>query len=240
MGDEGWTFEDGADVIPDNVNNKTRLHEIYTLAQPDYSGRVTVPVLWDKTLKTIVSNESSEIIRMFNSAFDEVGAIPGDYYPEESRKQIDELNDYIYPNINNGVYRAGFATTQSAYVEAVNEVFSALDTLEQQLSTHRYLCGPNITEADWRLFTTLVRFDAVYVGHFKCNTRRIVDYVNLWGYLRDLYQQPGIAETVALEHIKEHYYASHTTINPTGVVPVGPHIDFWQAQGRDARPHNSL
>ncbi len=232
MGDEGWTFEEGNDVVPDNVNHKTRLHEIYTLAQPNYTGRVTVPILWDKKLNTIVSNESSEIIRMFNSAFDDVGATSGDYYPENLRTQIEELNDYIYPNINNGVYRAGFATTQSAYTEAVNELFDALDTLEHRLSTNRYLCGPNISEADWRLFTTLVRFDAVYVGHFKCNVRRIVDYPNLWGYLRDLYEQPSIADTVAIDHIKEHYYASHTSINPTRVVPAGPHIDFTQPHGR--------
>ena len=232
MGDEGWTFDAGDDVVPDTVNNKTRLHEIYTLARPDYTGRVTVPILWDKKRNTIVSNESSEIIRMFNSAFDEIGALPGDYYPEALRGEIDALNDFIYPNINNGVYRAGFATTQEAYEEAVTELFAALDELEERLSRSRYLVGDQITEADWRLFTTLVRFDAVYVGHFKCNIRRIVDYPNLWGYLRDLYQQPGIAETVRIGNIKEHYYASHDTINPTGVVPVGPDIDFMSPHGR--------
>ena len=232
MGDEGWTFDAGDDVVPDTVNNKTRLHEIYTLARPDYTGRVTVPILWDKKRNTIVSNESSEIIRMFNSAFDEIGALPGDYYPEALRGEIDALNDFIYPNINNGVYRAGFATTQEAYEEAVTELFAALDELEERLSRSRYLVGDQITEADWRLFTTLVRFDAVYVGHFKCNIRRIVDYPNLWGYLRDLYQQPGIAETVRIGNIKEHYYASHDTINPTRVVPVGPDIDFMSPHGR--------
>jgi putative glutathione S-transferase len=191
-----------------------------------------VPVLWDKERNTIVSNESSEIIRMFNSAFDDIGATPGDYYPEPLRDEIDALNDFIYPNINNGVYRAGFATTQDAYEEAVQDVFAALDKLEQRLAERRYLAGSTMTEADWRLFTTLVRFDAVYVGHFKCNVRRIVDYPNLWGYVRDLYQQPGIGETVKLDHIKRHYYASHDTINPTGVIPIGPAIDFEEPHGR--------
>ena len=228
------TFAEGDDVIPDNVNHKTHLHEIYTLAQADYTGRVTVPVLWDKERHTIVSNESPEIIRMLNSAFDDVGAKPGDYYPEALHQEIDELNEYIYPNINNGVYRAGFATTQEAYDEAVTDVFNALDRLEQRLSNQRYLTGAQITEADWRLFTTLVRFDAVYVVHFKCNRRRIVDYPNLWGYLRDLYQVPGIAETVRLEHIKQHYYGSHESINPTRIIPLGPRIDFRQAHDRAA------
>ncbi len=233
MGDEGWTFAEGDDVIPDAVNRKTRVHELYTLAQADYTGRVTVPVLWDKKFNTIVSNESPEIIRMFNSAFDDVGAKQGDYYPQALREEIDELNDFIYPHINNGVYRAGFATTQDAYEEAVTEVFNALDKLEQRLADKRYLTGASITEADWRLFTTLVRFDVAYVGHFKCNRQRIVDYPNLWGYLRDLYQQPGIADTVKIEHIKQHYYGSHESINPTAVVPVGPNIDFMQAHGRE-------
>ena len=232
MGDEGWTFDEGPDVIPDTVNHKKRLHEIYTLARTDYSGRVTVPVLWDKQRDTIVNNESSEIIRMFNTAFDDLGAVPGDYYPEALRKEIDALNDFIYPNVNNGVYRAGFATTQEAYEEAVQELFAALDKLDERLASSRYLTGENITEADWRLFTTLVRFDAVYVGHFKCNIRRIVDYPNLWGYLRDLYQQPGIADTVRIDNIKHHYYASHDTINPTGVVPAGPELDFTTPHGR--------
>ncbi len=233
MGDQGWHFADGDDVVPDTVNQKTFLHEIYTLARPDYTGRVTVPVLWDKKLNTIVSNESSEIIRMFNDAFDEFGALPGDYYPDVLRQEIDELNAFIYHTINNGVYRAGFATTQQAYDEAVSEVFDALETLEDRLGEQRYLTGDGITEADWRLFPTLVRFDAVYVGHFKCSKRRIVDYPNLWGYLRDLYQQPGIAATVKLEHVKHHYYASHETINPTRIVPEGPHIDFDQTHDRD-------
>ena len=234
MGDEGWTFEEGDDVVPDTVNNKTRMHEIYTLAKPDYTGRVTVPVLWDKERQTIVSNESSEIIRMLNSAFDEVGAKPGDYYPEDLREEIDALNDMIYPNVNNGVYRAGFATTQEAYDEAVSDVFKALDQLDERLADRRYLTGPRITEADWRLFTTLVRFDPVYVGHFKCNKRRIVDYPNLWGYLRDLYQQPGVADTVNIDNIKRHYYCSHEMINPTRIVPAGPDIDFMEPHGREA------
>ena len=232
MGDEGWTFDEGDDVIPDSVNHKARLHEVYTQADPEYTGRVTVPVLWDKERNTIVSNESSEIIRMLNSAFDDIGATPGDYYPEPLRDEIDALNDFIYPNINNGVYRAGFATTQGAYEEAVQEVFAALDKMERRLADRRYLAGSTITEADWRLFTTLVRFDAVYVGHFKCNVRRINDYPNLWAYVRDLYQQPGIGETVKLDNIKQHYYASHDTINPTGVIPIGPEIDFEEPHGR--------
>lgn len=233
MGEDGWTFKEGEDVVSDNVNGKTYVHELYSLAKSDYSGRVTVPILWDKKLNTIVSNESPEIIRMLNSAFDDIGAKAGDYYPKELQNQIDELNDFIYPTINNGVYRAGFATTQDAYEEAVAEVFGALDTLEKRLSTNRYLVGSQITEADWRLFTTLVRFDAVYVGHFKCNIRRIVDYPNLWGYLRELYQVPGISQTVKLNHIKEHYYASHETINPTRIVPMGPVIDFTTKHNRE-------
>ncbi len=238
MGDEGWTFTEGKDVIADFVNNKIHLHEIYSLAQSDYSGRVTVPVLWDKKLNTIVSNESPEIIRMLNSAFDDIGAKAGDYYPEDLQSEIDELNDFIYPAINNGVYRAGFATTQMAYQEAVTDVFGALNTLEERLSEKRFLTGDTITEADWRLFTTLVRFDAVYVGHFKCNQRRIVDYPNLWGYLRELYQVPGISDTVKIDHIKEHYYGSHESINPTRIVPMGPlfelKIDFMGAHNREA------
>ena len=226
MGKEGWTFKPGKDVIADPIFNATHLYTIYTAAQADYTGRVTVPILWDKKNNTIVSNESSEIIRMFNSAFDEVGALAGDFSPAALLSEIDALNAFIYPTINNGVYRAGFATTQDAYNQAVSEVFDALDTLEARLEKSRYLTGDTITEADWRLFTTLVRFDSVYVGHFKCNLRRIVDYPNLWGYLRDLYQVPGIAETVVIDHIKAHYYGSHETINPTRIIPIGPHIDF--------------
>lgn len=233
MGSEGWTFTAGEGVVADPIINATHLYDIYTAAQSDYTGRVTVPILWDKKTNTIVSNESSEIIRMFNSAFDEVGALAGDFSPSALLAELDTLNEFIYAAINNGVYRAGFATTQDAYNEAVNEVFNALDTLEVQLKSQRYLTGNTITEADWRLFTTLVRFDAVYVGHFKCNLRRIVDYPNLWGYLRDLYQVPGIEETVNIDYIKAHYYGSHDTINPTLIIPVGPEIDFHSPHGRE-------
>jgi len=233
MGDEGWTFEPGDQVVGDPIHQASRMHQVYTAAMSDYTGRVTVPVLWDKKTNTIVSNESPEIIRMFNSAFDGVGAIAGDFCPPELLAEIDELNDFIYPTINNGVYRAGFATTQAAYDDAVADVFNALDTLEIRLSERRYLTGSSITEADWRLFTTLVRFDAVYVGHFKCNLRRIVDYPNLWGYLRDLYQVPGIAQTVHIDHIKAHYYGSHETINPTLIIPAGPVIDFMEPHSRE-------
>ena len=234
MHENGWTFQDGPGVIADPIFNADYMYQIYTAAQSDYTGRVTVPVLWDKKTNTIVSNESSEIIRMFNSAFDEVGANKDvNFLPEDLRGEIDELNDFIYPNINNGVYKSGFATTQEAYDEAVVDLFKALDTIEARLENNRYLTGDNITEADWRLFTTLIRFDPVYVGHFKCNIRRIVDYPNLWGYTRDLYQVPGVAETVNMDHIKSHYYGSHDTINPTLIVPRGPDIDFMSAHGRE-------
>lgn len=226
MAENGWTFDVGDSVVPDTVNGAQFLHQVYTKAKPDYSGRVTVPVLWDRQTKTIVSNESPEIIRMFNAAFDEVGAVQGDYYPENLRSEIDALNDRIYTTVNNGVYRCGFATTQAAYEEAITPLFDTLDWLEDILSRKRYLTGGQITEADWRLFTTLIRFDPVYVGHFKCNIRRIADYPNLSNYLRDLYQQPGIARTVNMEHIKRHYYESHTSINPSRVVPKGPDIDY--------------
>jgi putative glutathione S-transferase len=226
MGAEGWTFDAGPGVIPDPINNARRVYEIYTAADPHYSGRATVPIVWDKKQHTIVSNESKEIIRMFNDAFGEVGATGPDYYPEALRAEIDELNDLIYANINNGVYRAGFATTQEAYEEAVTALFDALDMLDERLAKRRYLTGPDITEADWRFFTTLVRFDPVYFGHFKCNRRRIVDYPNLSGYVRDLYQQPGVAETVDVEFCKQHYYGSHKTINPYLIIPIGPEIDY--------------
>ena len=225
MAENGWTFAPGDGVVPDTVNGSEFMYEIYTKAMSDYSGRVTVPVLWDKKTKTIVSNESPEIIRMFNSAFDGIGAKAGDYYPEPKRTEIDMLNERIYGTVNNGVYMAGFATTQDAYQEAVVPLFDTLDWLDERLANQRYLTGNTITEADWRLFTTLVRFDPVYVGHFKCNIRRIFDYQNLSGYLRDLYQQPNIAATVNMEHIKNHYYASHETVNPSRVVPLGPVVD---------------
>ncbi len=236
MGSDGWTFDDGPGVIPDTVNGATRLFEVYTKADPSYSGRVTVPVLWDKQNGTIVNNESSEIIRMFNSAFDAVGAKRGDYYPKELRPEIDALNAEIYGRVNNGVYKAGFATTQAAYEEAVIPLFATLDRLEERLASRRYLCGGRITEADWRLFTTLVRFDPVYNGHFKCNIRRIADYPNLWGYTRELYQWPGVRETVNFFHIKHHYYESHATINPMRIVPVGPELDFDAPHGREHLP----
>ena len=231
MGKDGWTFEEGEGSTPDPLHNADFLHQVYTAADPQYSGRVTVPVLWDKKTGTIVSNESAEIIRMFNSAFDGVGAKPGDYYPEEQRAEIDAINERIYDTVNNGVYKAGFATSQEAYEEALVPLFESLDWLEDRLASRRYLMGDNVTEADWRLFTTLLRFDPVYVGHFKCNIRRIADYPNILGYVRDLYQTPGVAETVDISYIKKHYYGSHGTVNPTGVVPVGPEIDF-------AAPHN--
>ena len=232
MADKGWTFQAGEGVVPDTINNAEFVHQIYTAAMSDYSGRVTVPVLWDKKNNTIVSNESPEIIRMFNSAFDNVGAKAADYYPQALRAEIDSLNERIYESVNNGVYKCGFATTQEAYEEALHPLFDTLDWLDQRLSTQRYLTGNTITEADWRLFTTLVRFDPVYVGHFKCNIRRIADYENLSEYVRDLYQQPGIAETVNMKHIKQHYYASHESVNPSRVVPVGPEIDFAAAHNR--------
>jgi putative glutathione S-transferase len=234
MGEEGWKFSNIAGAVPDSVNQSNLLHQVYTAAQADYTGRVTVPVLWDKTRRTIVSNESSEIIRMFNSAFDEIGARPGDYYPTYQRDEIDALNSRIYSTVNNGVYKTGFATTQNAYEEAFGPLFETLDWLDARLATSRYLLGDTITEADWRLFTTLVRFDPVYVGHFKCNLRRIADYSSLSAYVRDLYQQPGIAETVNMEHIKSHYYASHKTINPTGIVPLGPVINYMAPHNREA------
>ena len=232
MGDKGWTFAEGAGVIADPIVNASYLYEGYVAAKPDYTGRVTVPILWDKKTNTIVSNESSEIIRMLNSAFDEVGATDVSFLPSELLAEIDTINEFVYSAVNNGVYKAGFATTEAAYKEAVVTLFDALDTLEARLADQRYLLGDTITEADWRLFTTLVRFDAVYVGHFKCNIRRIVDYPNLWGYLRDLYQVPGIAETVSIEHIKAHYYTSHANINPTRIIPVGPLLDFNEPHDR--------
>jgi len=232
MAENGWTFQAGDGVVEDSINNAQYMHQVYTAAMPDYSGRVTVPVLWDKHNNTIVSNESPEIIRMFNSAFDDVGAKTVDYYPQALRAEIDDLNERIYESVNNGVYKSGFATTQEAYEEALHPLFETLDWLDDRLSAQRYLTGSSITEADWRLFTTLVRFDPVYVGHFKCNIKRIVDYPNLSGYVRDLYQQPGVSDTVNMKHIKHHYYASHESINPSRVVPVGPAIDFMAPHDR--------
>ncbi len=232
MREHGWTFIEDTGVVADPLFQATYMHQVYTKADPNYSGRVTIPVLWDKQQNVMVSNESSEIIRMFNSAFDQIGAKPGDYYPEALRAEIDSINAHVYDNINNGVYKAGFATSQKAYELAVFPLFEALDELEHRLANNRYLLGDQVTEADWRLFTTLIRFDAVYHGHFKCNLKQIEDYPNLAGYMRELYQWPGVAQTVNMAHIKEHYYRSHDTINPTGVVPAGPVLDFERPHGR--------
>lgn len=229
MSSEGWAF---SSELPDHLNGCSHLHQIYTRMQPAYSGRVTVPILWDKQTRRIVSNESAEIIRMLNSEF--VGAASGgrDYYPAASRRDIDEINAFVYGNVNNGVYRCGFAGKQAAYEAAVRRLFDALGKLEDRLSRSRYLVGNAQTEADWRLFTTLVRFDAVYHGHFKCNLRRIEDYPNLSGYLRDLFQTPGITDTVNFDHIKRHYYMSHEHINPSRIVPLGPVLDFMRPHER--------
>jgi putative glutathione S-transferase len=232
MRENGWTFDKQTGSTGDALDGHTFMYQRYLADTPDYTGRVTVPVLWDKKLKRIVSNESSEIIRMFNSAFDELTGNRLDLYPEALRPEINRLNDRIYPAVNNGVYRAGFATSQGAYEEAFDEVFAELDALEKLLSEKRYLSGEYLTEADVRLFTTLIRFDAVYHGHFKCNLRRIADYPNLSNWLREMYQLPGVASTVDFVHIKHHYYASHATINPTGVVPKGPEQDFSGAHDR--------
>jgi putative glutathione S-transferase len=209
------------------------MHQIYSEADPYYTGRVTVPVLWDKHARTIVNNESSEIIRMLNSAFDAIGAKSGDYYPEALRGDIDAVNARIYDTLNNGVYKAGFATTQEAYEDAIIPLFDTLDWLEQRLADRRFLLGDSLTETDIRLFTTLIRFDAVYAGHFKCDMRRIADYPHLSAYTRDIYQWPGIAATVNFEHIRRHYYESHRSINPTGIVPVGSPLDFTAPHGRE-------
>jgi putative glutathione S-transferase len=230
---ESWVFGEYPGATEDHINHAHYLYENYLKADPDFDGLVTVPLLWDKKQETIVNNESSEIIRMFNSAFDDYTQSDLDFYPESLRKEIDAINDIVYHNINNGVYRAGFATTQSAYDEAFDQLFNAMDELEDLLSKQRYLVGEQITEADWRLFTTLVRFDAVYYNHFKTNKKRLMDYPNLWGYTRELYQVPGIAETVNMDHIKYHYFGSHQSINPTGIVPNGPEIDFMMPHGRD-------
>lgn len=233
MGENGWEFSGRAGAIPDSVNGAGRLWEIYVKAMPDYSGRVTVPVLWDKQRQTIVSNESSEIIRMFNSTFDAIGDSSLDFYPEPLRERIDAINERVYDTVNNGVYKCGFATRQPAYDEAFGQLFDSLDWLEGLLGENRYLTGDTLTEADWRLFTTLVRFDAVYHGHFKCNRQRIDDFPNLSGYLRELFQMPGVAETVDMHHIRHHYYESHTSINPHRIVPRGPLLDFDRPHGRD-------
>ncbi|WP_176085444.1 glutathione S-transferase family protein [Martelella sp. HB161492] len=234
MLENGWEFKNRDGGTDDPVNGADFLWQVYKAAADDYTGRVTVPVLWDKKTRTIVSNESAEIIRMFNSAFNGITGNTLDFYPEALSSEIDAINAQVYDTVNNGVYKSGFATTQAAYEEHVTRLFAALDALEDRLSKQRYLVGDQITEADWRLFTTLVRFDPVYVGHFKCNLRRIADYPALYGYLRELYQVPGVAETVNFDHIKRHYYGSHKTINPTGVVPMGPLQNLDAPHGRDA------
>lgn len=235
MGEWGWSFSDAPGTIADPLYGLEHLFELYQKAASGYTGRVTTPTLWDRRHETIVSNESADIVRMFNHAFDEFAEHPErDYYPEAMRDEIDAINERVYDAVNNGVYKTGFATTQAAYEAPFEALFAELDWLDARLADHRYLLGDRITEADWRLFVTLVRFDAVYVGHFKCNLRRIADYPNLAGYLRELYQVPGIADTTNFDHIKQHYYRSHATINPTGVVPVGPALDLDAPHGRDA------
>jgi putative glutathione S-transferase len=231
--ERGWAFREGRGHGADPVNGFAFLSEAYRSSDPSFSGRVTVPVLWDRRTGRVVNNESAEILRMLNSEFDAWGDAGLDLYPEALREEIDAVNDGVYRDVNNGVYRAGFATTQEAYEEAFDALFVALEGLDRRLAGRRYLLGDRITEADWRLFTTLIRFDAVYVGHFKCNLRRIVDHAALWPYLRDLYQVPGVSETVDFDHIKRHYYVTHGSINPTGIVPKGPALDLNQPHGRD-------
>ncbi len=226
MGKDGWTFEPAEGVVPDSVNGARAMYQIYQKADPEFTGRVTIPVLWDKHTNTIVNNESAEIIRMFNSAFDGCGAVAHDFYPEPLQTEIDTVNDRVYDTLNNGVYKAGFAMTQDAYDAAVIPLFETLDWLEARLADHRYLVGDTLTEADWRLFPTLVRFDPVYHGHFKCNLRKLTEYPNLWAYTKRLYKIPGVSDTVVLDHFKRHYYASHAVINPTRVVPAGPDISY--------------
>lgn len=222
MGEYGWHFSDHKNSIPDYVNGKKYLYEIYKLAKNDYTGRVTVPVLWDSKENTIVNNESAEIIRMLNSEFNDFTDVSEDFYPQSLRQEIDNINDYVYRNINNGVYRCGFATTQEAYEEAYRDLFDALEWADKTLSDRDYITGDTLTEADWRLFTTLIRFDTVYFSHFKCNRKMIRDFENLYNYLKKLYNFGGVKDTVNFEHIKKHYYMSHKTINPTGIVPLGP------------------
>ncbi len=230
---QGWTFETAEGSTGDRVGGRAFMHEVYTAARADYTGRVTVPVLWDRERETIVSNESADIVRMLGSAFDDLTGNTLDLYPTDLRETIDGWNARVYPRVNNGVYRAGFATTQAAYEEAFGELFAELDAIDAHLASNRFLAGDRFTEADVRLFTTLVRFDAVYHGHFKCNRQRLEEFAHLPGYLRELYQLPGVADTVDFAHIKGHYYRSHPTINPTGVVPAGPALDYSRPHGRD-------
>jgi len=237
MGEEGWAFSEGPGCVPDTVNGCDYLRQVYVLGDPHYTGRVTVPLLWDKVAGTAVSNESADIIRMLNSAFDEIADDRTDFYPPYLRDAIDRVNEWVYADINNGVYKTGFAQTQAAYEEAFDALFAALDAVEKRLGEHRFLVGNRLTEADWRLFTTLVRFDPVYVGHFKCNRQRIADFPHLANYLRDLYQIPGVADTVSLDHIKRHYYGSHPGLNPTGIVPKGPRLDYEAPHDRSVFPY---
>lgn len=232
LGEDDWTFKEGDGVIPD-INGADNMYEVYQRANPGCTDVVTVPALWDKQEDTIVNNESAEIIRMFNSAFDDITGNTLDFYPEAYRSEIDAINERVYETLNNGVYRCGFARSQAAYEKAVVPLFDTLDWLENILSRQRYLLGDFLTEADWRLFPTLFRFDMVYYSHFKCNLRRLIDYPNLWGYTRDLYQHPGISDTINVDHVKKHYYGSHLSVNPTGIVPMGPIIDFDAPHGRD-------
>lgn len=233
MAENGWSFQrDDDGIVGDKLFGNDLMYQVYLQADSKFTGRVTVPVLWDKQNGTIVSNESSEIIRMLNSAFDDIGALPGDYYPEEHRAEIDAINDRIYHSLNNGVYKSGFATTQDAYNEAVSPLFDTMEWLEDSLANRRFLCGSQPTEADWRLLPTLLRFDPVYYGHFKCNLKRLVDYPNLWAYTRDLFQWPGIKSTCNFEHAKRHYLESHDTINPHRIVPIGPQINFDEPHDR--------
>ncbi len=234
MGEEGWKFSDYPGSTPDTVNGAQYLREIYLKTDPNFTGRVTVPVLWDKETNTIVNNESREIIQILDTEFGDFVKSDWHFYPEDLRDKIEEAMDAIYQPINNGVYRAGFATKQEAYEEAVTELFDALDYWEEVLTKQRYMCGDRITEADWCMFTTLFRFDAVYYVHFKCNLRHIYEYPNLWNYLKDLYQQPGVKETCNLDHIKLHYYKSHPNVNPHGIVPKGPFLDFDSPHNRDS------
>jgi putative glutathione S-transferase len=234
MLENGWELRtDFADATGDPLYGFDKLYQLYLKVDPHFSGRVTVPVLWDKQRETIVNNESAEIIRMLGSAFDDIGARPGDFYPADLRGDIDAINDIVYPRVNNGVYKAGFATTQDAYDEAAVALFETLEELERRLGESRYLVGNALTEADLRLWTTLVRFDAVYVTHFKCDRKRIADYPNLDGLLRDIYQMPGVADTVHMDHIRNHYFRSHPTINPYGIISIGPELDFAAPHGRD-------
>lgn len=239
MGEHGWTFDSYPGATGDRLNAQQYMHQLYTMTEPQYTGRVTVPVLWDQQRRVIVNNESAEILRILNSAFNRWGNAELDLYPPALRQEIDLINAFVYERVNNGVYKAGLATSQEAYDEAVQALFAVLDELEQRLAAQRYLVGQRLTEADIRLFTTLARFDAVYVGHFKCNLRRLVDYPNLWAYAREIYQLPGIAQSTNFDHIKRHYYTSHPSVNPTGLIPAGPLVNWLAPHDRQRLPGNT-